>query len=174
MDKRLLDDGLAVSPNAGDDNVNGTDRDRAHRSATPYKGLGRRALALRGVHISIAILEIASVAHVWVCAITGRRDKALISAVLVLSIEGAALVATGGDCPLAPVQARLGDPTPLFELALSPTAARRAVPVLAAVTSIGVGILVARGPASTRADKRDPSGRHRRSRRARLAPAGSR
>jgi len=39
---------------------------------------------------------------------------------------------------------RIGDPVPLFELVLSPRAARRAVPTLGAVTALGIGILVAR------------------------------
>lgn len=33
--------------------------------------------------------------------------------------EGVLVVANGGDCPLGPLGARLGDPVPLFELVLS-------------------------------------------------------
>jgi hypothetical protein len=49
--------------------------------------------------------------------------------------------ANRGDCPLGGLQARLGDPVPLFELVLSPQAARRAVPVLGVVTAGGVALL---------------------------------
>jgi hypothetical protein len=50
----------------------------------------------------------------------------------------------GGDCPLGPLGDRIGDATPLFELVLSPRAARRAIPALGAVTVVGLGLLAAR------------------------------
>jgi hypothetical protein len=42
------------------------------------------------------------------------------------------------------LQERVGDPVPLFELVLSPAMARRAVPVLGAVTAAGVVVLASR------------------------------
>ncbi len=45
------------------------------------------------------------------------------------------MAANHGDCPLGPLQQRLGDPVPLFELLLSPTAARRAVPALGSIAA---------------------------------------
>ena len=118
---------VTVNPNAETDTVECSHGGHANHTPDPNSGLGRRALALRGAHILIAIVEIASVAHLWVCAITGRRDRALTGAMVVLGIEGAALIVTRGDCPLGPLQARLGDPTPLFELALPPAAEKLAV-----------------------------------------------
>jgi hypothetical protein len=107
--------------------------------------LGRRALALRGVHLLIAVVEIASLVHLWRCALTGRRDRALHGAVAALLLEGAALSAGRGDCPLKSVQHRVGDPVPLFELVLPPGPAKGAVPVLAAVTTLGFAVLAVRG-----------------------------
>jgi hypothetical protein len=49
-----------------------------------------------------------------------------------------------GDCPLGAVGERIGDPVPLFELVLTPRAARRAVPVLGGVTAAGFGLLAIR------------------------------
>lgn len=69
---------------------------------------------------------------------TGRRDRLLAAAVSVLAAEGVALLVGRGNCPLAPVQTRLGDPKPLFELVLAPRAAKGAVPVLAAIAGAGV------------------------------------
>jgi hypothetical protein len=43
------------------------------------------------------------------------------------------------------LQERLGDPVPLFELVLSPRAAKRAVPTLGAITAAGLVLLVVRG-----------------------------
>lgn len=111
----------------------------------PTSSLGRGALALRGVHVLIAAGEIASLIYLWTCALTGRRGRALNAAVVVLSTEGAGLVASRGDCPLGPLQQRLGDPVPLFEFVLSPRAAKRAVPVLAGVTCMGMVVLIVRG-----------------------------
>lgn len=93
----------------------------------------------------IAVCEIASLIHLWTCALTGRRGRALNAAVVLLSVEGAGLVAGRGDCPLGPLQERAGDPVPLFEFVLSPRAAKRAVPTLAGVTVMGMVVLIARG-----------------------------
>jgi hypothetical protein len=66
--------------------------------------------------------------------------------VAALLTEGAVVAANHGDCPLGPLQARFGDPVPLFELVLPPTAARRAVPVLGLVTVAGLTLLAHRRP----------------------------
>jgi len=60
--------------------------------------------------------------------------------------EGAFVTANRGDCPLGRLQARLGDPVPLFELVLSPTGARRAIPVLGTVTAAGILVSLSRRP----------------------------
>jgi hypothetical protein len=106
--------------------------------------LSRRAKALRAAHAVLAVVELASLGYVWVCAATGRRDKRLGLAVALLAAEGAALVVGHGDCPLGPLQERWGDPKPLFELVLPPRAAKVAVPVLSAVAVAGVVTVAAR------------------------------
>ncbi|MCH7230577.1 hypothetical protein L0U85_06875 [Glycomyces sp. L485] len=106
--------------------------------------LGRRARALRGLHTVIAAAELASLVHVWACALSGRRDRALPVSITALSLEGVGLLIGRGDCPLAPLQRQVGDPVPLFELALPPRAAKAAVPVLAAVAVGGMVTLALR------------------------------
>ena len=108
--------------------------------------LSPAALAFRTVHALIAASFLAAIAHIWWCALTGRRDRLLHVAVGALAGEGALVVANHGDCPLGPFQERMGDPVPLFELVLSPRAARWAVPSLGGVTLAGVALL-ARRPA---------------------------
>jgi hypothetical protein len=81
--------------------------------------------------------------------VTRRRDRLLTVATGALLGEGVALVVGHGDCPLGPLQQRLGDPIPLFELVLPPRAAKAAVPVLTAVAVTGLAVLVLR-PASGR------------------------
>ncbi len=103
----------------------------------------------RAGHGLIAIAFLASIGYVWWCALTGRRGPWLRLVTGALLGEGVLVVANGGDCPLGPFGDRIGDPVPLFDLVLSPRAARRAVPVLGAVTAVGVGILALRSRSGT-------------------------
>lgn len=104
----------------------------------------RGAKALRVVHVAVAVVGLSSLAYVWFCALTGRRDRVLGAAMATLSVQGAALVFGRGSCPLGPLQQQLGDPVPLFELVLPPRAARAAIPALTVVALAGVAILVFR------------------------------
>jgi hypothetical protein len=104
------------------------------------------ALAFRLVHTAIASAFLLAIGYVWWCALTGRRGPLLRVAVTALVGEGVVVVANHGDCPLGPLQDRLGDPVPLFELLLSPRAARRAVPVLGAVAAAGIALLARHEP----------------------------
>lgn len=110
--------------------------------------LSRAARAFRFGHAAIAVAFLLAIGYVWWCALTGRRDRRLRFAVVALTAEGAFVAANRGDCPLGGLQQRLGDPVPLFELVLPATAARRAVPVLGAVTAAGLLLLMRRHPTS--------------------------
>jgi hypothetical protein len=99
----------------------------------------------------IAAGFLGAIGYVWWCAVTGRRDRLLRVAVASLLGEGAVVAANHGDCPLGPLQDRLGDPVPLFELVLSPAAARRAIPALGVVAGAGIVTLAARGSTRRRA-----------------------
>jgi hypothetical protein len=81
---------------------------------------------------------------VWWCALSGRRGRLLRIAAASLIGEGVLIAANRGDCPRGPLQERLGDPVPLFELVLSPRAAKRAVPTLGALAAGGL-LLMGRG-----------------------------
>ena len=106
--------------------------------------LSREARAFRVVHAAIAGVGLSSVGYVWKCALTGRRDPALAAALAALSLQGIAIVAGRGQCPLGPLQARLGDPTPFFQLVLPRRAARAAFPVLLPLSLTGVVVLAVR------------------------------
>jgi|SRR5271165_1761483 len=113
----------------------------AHGRAASGPTLSPAALALRFAHTAIAGMFLLSIAYVWWCALTGRRGRLLSVAVTALIGEGALVAVNRGDCPLARLQDRVGDPVPLFELLLPPPAARRAVPVLGGMTAAGLGLL---------------------------------
>ncbi|MGB2850291.1 MAG: hypothetical protein WBC01_01360 [Solirubrobacterales bacterium] len=98
----------------------------------------------RAAHGLIAIGFLTSIGYVWWCALSGRRGPLLRPAIAALVGEGVLVAANGGDCPLGPMGDRIGDAVPLFELVLSPRAARRAVPTLGALTAVGLGLLAAR------------------------------
>lgn len=106
--------------------------------------LSGAAKGFRAIHTAIAVADLAALGYVWFCGLTGRRGRSLDVAVAALVIEGGALVVGRGNCPLGPLQARLGDPVPLFELVLPPSAAKAAVPVLAGLAVAGCALVVGR------------------------------
>jgi hypothetical protein len=110
--------------------------------------LGRTAASFRFGHTLIAVVELVGLGYVWTCALIRRRDRLLRFSVASLLLEGAALVIGRGNCPLGPLQRRLGDSVPLFELVLPSRAAKAAVPVLATVSVAGLALLAVRPPVS--------------------------
>ena len=115
---------------------------------TGIERLGWGAKTFRVFHTMIAVVQIAALWHLWSCGLRRRRGKLLRVSMLALAIEGVALVLGRGKCPLGPLQRQLGDPVPLFELVLPRRAAQCAVPLLAAITIVGMGLVVARPPES--------------------------
>ena len=103
---------------------------RGYDSIGRVRKVSRAALAFRAFHAVIAVEMLLAIAYVWWCALSGRRGRMLRIAAASLIGEGVLVAANHGDCPLGGLQARLGDPVPLFELVLSPRAAKRAVPTL--------------------------------------------
>jgi hypothetical protein len=91
------------------------------------------------------VVELSCLGYVWTCALTGRRDRLLRAAMSILAVEGAGLVIGRGNCPLGPLQDRVGDPVPLFELVLPPVWARRAVPILAGISVVGIALALRPG-----------------------------
>ena len=119
------------------------------RRAPEWSELPTAARAFRVAHAAFAVLSLSSLAYVWLSALTRRRDRRLAGSLAVLAFEAGALVVGRGDCPFGPAQARLGDPVPLFELALSPRAAKAAIPVLTVVSVFGLLGVAARAPKPT-------------------------
>jgi hypothetical protein len=93
-------------------------------------------------------VELAALAHVWRAALLRRRGRGLRLSVVFLLVQGAALVVGRGNCPFGPFQRQLGDPVPMFELALPPRAAKAAIPALFTVAVIGMVAALLRPPAS--------------------------
>jgi hypothetical protein len=102
-------------------------------------------LAFRAFHAGIAVEMLLAIAYAWGSALSGRRGRLLRVAAASLIGEGVLVATNHGDCPLGGLQERLGDPVPLFELVLSPRAAKRAVPTLGVIAAAGLALVVARG-----------------------------
>jgi hypothetical protein len=111
-----------------------------------WNRLGRQARAFRVAHAAFSIIQLAALAYVWFCAATRRRDRALAMSASALLVEGAALFVGRGDCPFGPLQAKMGDPVPLFELVLPRRAAKAAIPVLSIVAVSGLAGVLLRSP----------------------------
>ena len=118
---------------------------RGHESIGRVRKLSRAALAFRTFHAGIAVEMLLAIAYVWWCALSGRRGRLLRVAAASLIGEGVLVAANHGDCPLGGLQERLDDPVPLFELVLSPSAAKRAVPTLGVIAAAGLALAIVRG-----------------------------
>lgn len=114
----------------------------ANESTGGSSPLSRAARVMRLVHWAIAIVELSALGYLWVCALTGRRDRYLKASIGILATEGVGLIIGQGNCPLGPLQRKVGDSTPMFELILPPRAAKAAVPILAGISFAGLGTLL--------------------------------
>lgn len=108
---------------------------------TTWSDLPLPAKAFRVAHAAWALASLSSLGYVWLSAVRRKRDRLLTASVAFLSLEGVALMIGRGDCPFGPLQARLGDPVPLFEVVLPPRSAKAAIPVLTLVTLTGMAAL---------------------------------
>ena len=117
---------------------------------TTWSELGRRARVWRVVHAAWSVAQLVSLAYIWRCAGSGRRNRRLWAGLGFLVLEGAALVVGRGNCPVAPLQTEWGDPVPFFELVLPPRAAKAAVPILAGVSLGAIAAIVFRRPGLVR------------------------
>jgi hypothetical protein len=114
--------------------------------AGSWATLPRPARAYRIFHAGWSVAGLASLGYVWAAAASRRRDRAVGASIAFLALEGAGLLVGRGNCPLGPLQERLGDPVPFFELVLPPRAAKAAVPVLAVASIAGMIAVLVRPP----------------------------
>ena len=112
--------------------------------AVRWSELSPPAKTLRLIHISVAMTGLTSLGYLWLCALTGRHDRFLAMACAALSLQGAAILVGRGSCPMGPIQARLGDAVPFFELLLPKRAAKAAFPLLITTTLAGLAVVGAR------------------------------
>jgi hypothetical protein len=107
----------------------------ATAEAFVYVAMTRPMVFFRVFHVAIAVEMLLAIAYVWWYALSGRRRRLLHIAAASLIGEGMLISVNGGNFPLGGLQERIGDPVPLFELVVSPRAAKQAGPTLGAITS---------------------------------------
>ncbi len=115
-----------------------------------WRALPAPALAFRLLHITWGIVAMGALANVWMHAARRTRSRLLWAGVAMLVSQAAGLVIGRGDCPLGPFQRRLGDPVPMFELALPPRAAKASIPTLFVIGVAGLVLLLMRPPMKAR------------------------
>ena len=111
-------------------------------SPVGWASLSPAARLFRIAHATWGILNLAALGWVWLSAFRRSRDRLLATSIALLGMEGVALVIGRGNCPFGPFQQSLGDPVPMFEWVLPPSAAKAAIPVLT-VISLGGFVAVA-------------------------------
>lgn len=100
---------------------------------------------LRIIHGLFALYFIFCLLYLYYAAIFGKLNILLLIAVVSLGIEGfTVFILNKGDCPLIHFQKKIGDTTPFFQLFFPPKLAKKAVPALAKIAWIGVGLLALR------------------------------
>lgn len=99
------------------------------------------ARLFRAAHVAWGVVSLAALTDVWQAALRGTPGRRPWVGAAWLLVEGGALVLGRGDCPAGPLQRRLGDPVPMFELVLPPRAAKAAIPLLTVVAVAGIGLL---------------------------------
>ena len=100
---------------------------------------------VRSVHTLIALVMFASVGVVYHSAVTQTYSLLLYLALGALLIEGIAITANKGDCPLSYLQRKYGDDKAFFELFLPKTIAKQMFRFNFLLISIGCLLLLFKG-----------------------------
>lgn len=104
--------------------------------------MSKAALALRFVHTLFAVYFIACIIYIYYAALAAKLDLFVVIAIFSLLIEGfLVFFLNNGHCPLAPLQRKLEDPVPFFNLFLPDYFAKKAIPFFMAITFIGLLLL---------------------------------
>ena len=95
-------------------------------------------LLVRLLHGSITVFFTRCIVAIYYSALRRKRGALLYAATGALVVEGAVVMANGGDCPLGGIHRRYGDDRDFFELFMPRRLSKRAVPVLGTVAVCGI------------------------------------
>jgi len=77
--------------------------------ATTVREPGKLAV-VKTVHTVIYVVMAAATIYVFLCGVSGRRDRMLIVAAALVALEGLVFLGNGMRCPLTSLAQRFGDP----------------------------------------------------------------
>jgi len=97
---------------------------------------------LRLVHGAVTAIFLFCLGYIYYSGITGRVTTLTWITGGVILLEGLAVLANRGNCPMNPLQRRFGDDSTFFELLLPKPLAKKAFSFFAVVTAIGFGLLI--------------------------------
>jgi hypothetical protein len=105
----------------------------------------RSILLLRLIHTAFALYFISCIIYLYYAVFTLQINILLYIAIASLVLEGfLVFILNNGHCPLAPLQRKLKDPVPFFNLFLPEHLAKKAIPFFSVVTYLGILLLVVR------------------------------
>jgi hypothetical protein len=87
-----------------------------------------RLVAIRTVHSAIFLAELGSILWLVATGITGRRDRSVGFAAVLVAAESAVFVANDGICPLTPLAERYGASSGSVSDIWLPDAVARTIP----------------------------------------------
>lgn len=101
---------------------------------------------IKVIHAVLFLLLAAAAVYVYVCGVTGRRDRLLALSVAACAIELVILAANGWRCPLTTLAERLGAKSgSVAEIFLPHGATRYVFPAFGAVFGVGLLLVLVRG-----------------------------
>ncbi len=92
---------------------------------------GVELTAIRAIHSAVFLAELASITWLVITGITGRRDRSVAVAAVLVAGESAVFVANRGVCPLTPLAERRGAAGGRVSDIFLPDAIARTIPIWA-------------------------------------------
>ena len=102
--------------------------------------------AIKAVHILLFLFLAFAASYVYICGVTGRRDRLLAISVAACAVELLVLAANRWRCPLTGLAERLGAKSgSVADLFIPHGALRYVFPAFGAVFGVGLALILVRG-----------------------------
>ena len=96
---------------------------------------------IRAIHSAIFLVMLSAIAWLGATGVTGRRDRTVAVAAVLVAVESGVFVANRGVCPLTPLAERYGDEPGGVSDILLPDVVARTIPIWAtSLVVLGVAL----------------------------------
>jgi hypothetical protein len=113
-------------------------------------GARRVLVAVKAFHSAVFLVMLSSILWLVATGLTGRRDRSVAVAGVLVAVESAVFVANDGVCPLTPLAERYGASRGGVSDIFLPDALARTIPIWATALVVLGAVLHLRGLARTR------------------------